>query len=246
MTLPEKGIVQPVRTRRSPELGPLAIMAATEADFRDLRRSMDLQDHRNLFLSRLCFCAADHGKPALVGPVMGAPYAVMLMETLLAWGVKKLLFYGWCGSISSRFQTGDILLPDGAIVDEGTSRHYHREIGETVTPHAGLHNVLGKALDERSIRHSSGRIWSTDGIFRETPSLVKRFQHQGAVAVDMELSALLSVALFHAVPVAGILVISDELFDLKWRPGFNRSEFKTSRGRVCDLLAQWNGNGLHE
>lgn len=246
MIPPEKGIVQPVSSGRTPKLGPVAIMAATEADFKDLRRRMDLPDHRNLFLSRLCHCAADHGKPALVGPVMGAPYAVMLMETLRAWGAKKLVFYGWCGSISNRYRAGDIILPDSAIIDEGTSPHYQREIGTTVSPNDDLRDELENALDGRSIGHFSGRIWSTDGIFRETPIRVKHFRHLGAVAVDMELSALLSVALFHAMPATAILVVSDELFDLEWRPGFNREEFKTSRGRVCDLLAQLDGNAFHD
>ncbi len=221
-------------------------MAATEADFNDLRRRMDLPDCRNLFLSRLCYCAVDQDKPALVGPFMGAPYAVMLMETLRVWGVQKLLFYGWCGSISSQFRSGDIILPDSAIIDDGTSRHYQQQVGATVRPNAELRRKLGDALNESSIRHSRGRIWSTDGIFRETPTLVKRFQNQGAVAVEMELSALLSAALFHAVPCAAILVVSDELFNLQWRPGFNRPEFKMSRGKVCDLLAQLNGNAFHE
>ena len=173
-------------------------------------------------------------------------YAVMLMETLRAWGMRKLLFYGWCGSISSRFRCGGVILPDSAIIDEGTSPHYQREMGAAISPHAGLRNVLGKALNGLSIQHSGGRVWSTDGIFRETPTQVQRFQLQGAVAVDMELSALLSVALFHAVPSAAILVVSDELFDLQWRPGFNRSEFKQSRSRVCDLFAQLDGNAFHE
>ncbi len=246
MISPEKGIVQPVSSRRTPKLGPLAIMAATEADFQDLRRRMDLPDQRSLFLSRICHCAANPEKPALAGPVMGAPYAVMLLETLRAWGMQKLLFYGWCGSISSRYRTGDIILPDSAIIDEGTSRHYQQQDGAMVAPHPGLRRLLGDALTGKSIQHGSGRVWSTDGIFRETPDLVKRFQNQGAVAVDMELSALLSVSLFHALSMVAILVVSDELFDMTWRPGFNRPEFKLSRNRVCDLIAQLNGNAFHE
>jgi len=220
-------------------------MAATEADFQDLRREMGLPDHRKLFLSRLCYCAADLARPMLVGPVMGAPYAVMLLETLHAWGMKKLLFYGWCGSISVGYRSGDIILPDSAIIDEGTSRHYHQQVGASVNPDVGLRTALGTAFDGQSIRHDSGRIWTTDGIYRETPSRVEYFQNQGAVAVDMELSALLSVALFLAVPTAAVLVVSDELFDLQWRPGFNRTEFKSSRGRVCDLLAQINEDAIH-
>ena len=242
----EQGLVQPVCSNRTPKLGPLGVMAATEADFHHLRRRMDLPDFRKLFLSQICYCAADHGKPSLVGPVMGAPYAVMVLETLHAWGIKKLLFYGWCGSISNQCRSGDIILPDSAIIDEGTSWHYHQEVGATVHPQAALRNALGKVLHGHSVRYHIGRVWTTDGIFRETPTRVEQFQTQGAVAVEMELSALLSAANFHAMSLAAVLVVSDELFDLQWRPGFSCKEFKASRSLVCDLLAQINGNLFHE
>lgn len=246
MTPTEPGIVQPVSSRHNPKLGPLAIMAATEADFQALRRRMDLPHGCKLFLSRVCYCEDDPGKPALVGPVMGAPYAVMLMEVLRVWGIGKMIFYGWCGSIISRYRSGDILLPDSAVIDEGTSQHYQQETGSTVYPQDGLRRALSAVFDSRSIPHHGGLVWSTDGIFRETPYRVKRFRKLGAVAVDMELSALLSAASFHAIPLAAVLAVSDELFDLKWRPGFKGRAFKASRTLICDQLAQLNGNGFHE
>ncbi|MEJ2157213.1 MAG: nucleoside phosphorylase [Desulfobacteraceae bacterium] len=241
----EQGIVQPVAGRHTPKLGPLAIMAATEADFQDLRSRMDLPNECKLLLSRICYRQADPGKPSLVGPVMGAPYAVMLMEVLHAWGIHEMLFYGWCGSTSSAIRSGDILLPDGAVIDEGTSRHYQQETGATVHPQDGLRSVLKDALESRSVPLHSGLVWTTDGIFRETPSRVKWFQAQGAVAVDMELSALISAALFLDIALASVLLVSDELFDLQWHPGFKSGEFKASRTLVCDLLSQINGNWFH-
>ena len=245
MIPPEQGVVRPIRNDRTPVLGSLAIMVATQVDFEDLRRRMDLPDQRALFLSRLCYCAADQDKPVLVGPLMGAPYAVMLMETLRVWGVKRLLFYGWCGSISHHIRTGDIILPDGAIIDEGTSLHYHQQPGATVHLQGVLRSALAGAFDRNAVDYTIGRAWSTDGIFRETPTRIRTFQSKGAVAVEMELSALISAALLYAVSLAAVLVVSDELSDLKWRPGFNRSDFKKSRRLVCDLLAQINGKSFH-
>lgn len=246
MIPPDQGIVQPVRSKRTPELGPVAIMAATEADFQDLRRQLDLPERRKLFLSQLCYGTNDHGKPSLVGPVMGAPYAAMLQETLYAWGMQNLIFFGWCGSISSRYRSGDIIVPDGAIIDEGTSLHYRQGTGAEVQPNAEQRSALEKALDDQSIEHRNGRIWTTDGIFRETPDRVQRFRAEGAVGVDMELSALISVAMFHNLPIAAVLAVSDELFDLQWRPGFSKAEFRASRGKICDLLSQIDGNMFHE
>lgn len=234
----EDGIVQPVCTRHTPRLGPLAIIAATDEDFHILRQNLGLPDSRKLFLSGLCLDAADSGSPVLVGPLMGAPYAVMVLETLRAWGVQTLFFLGWCGSISSDLRSGDILLPDSAIIDEGTSLHYEQYSGDIVRPSAGLCDTLIKTLQQSKLAHRKGRVWSTDAIFRETPSKIKKFQKQGALAVEMELSALCSAARFYGLSFAALLIVSDELFTLQWRPGFKDKVFKQSRTAVCSLLSE--------
>ncbi|MFZ3046886.1 MAG: hypothetical protein WA151_13310, partial [Desulfatirhabdiaceae bacterium] len=49
------GIVQPVRTRNSPSLGPLAIMVATQTDLDAMTHGMDLNQSftMRLYMSRL-------------------------------------------------------------------------------------------------------------------------------------------------------------------------------------------------
>jgi len=232
----EDGIVRPVFTDRSPRLGPVAIMVATAADFEVLHKRLILPDGRKLFLSRIAFDAHDPRAPSLVGPLMGAPYAVMVFETLAAWGVQTVLFLGWCGSVNSSLRNGDIVLPDSAIVDEGTSLHYHQVTGAIVRPHAEPFEALQQALIQRQANHCAGRVWSTDGIFRETPAQISKFKAQGAVAVEMEVSALFSSAQFYDLTMAALLVVSDELFDDQWRPGFKTEMFKASRLLACDLL----------
>jgi purine-nucleoside phosphorylase len=244
MTL-EEGIVRPVCTRRTPQLGPTAIMAATEADFQILRKNLSLPDTRKLFLGRLCFDAADKKQPALAGPLMGAPYAVMVLETLRAWGVRRAVFLGWCGTIADDLAIGDILIPDCAIIDEGTSLHYQQPHGGTVYPHAGRHKDLQRTLRQHAVMPKCGAVWSTDGIFRETPSQIHKFTQKGAVAVEMELSALFSAALFYRISIAAVLIVSDELLCLQWRPGFQNKVFKQSRITVCDLLSQMHRSPDH-
>ncbi|MBF0203545.1 MAG: hypothetical protein HQK67_04335 [Desulfamplus sp.] len=64
------------------------------------------------------------GNVSVAGPYLGSPCAAMILESLVARGVSKVVIVGWCGSISDELQTGDILIPDSAICDEGTSRNY--------------------------------------------------------------------------------------------------------------------------
>ena len=57
------------------------------------------------------------------------------------------------------------------------------------------------------------------------------------MAVEMEMSALMTLALYRAVRLSGMLVVSDELFDLKWHSGFKDPKLrKTSRVAAKVLL----------
>lgn len=81
-----------------------------------------------------------------------------------------------------------------------------------------------------------GRVWTTDAPYRETLSKVTSYQHQGVLAVEMEMSALMTVAAYRGVKLAGLLVVSDELFNLTWHAGFKNPVFKTKRELAAQTL----------
>ena len=58
-------------------------------------------------------------------------------------------------------------------------------------------------------------------------------QAQGALAVEMEMSAVFTVAAFREMEAAGLLVVSDELSDYTWRPGFKTPGFNEAREKSC-------------
>lgn len=230
-------IVLPVCNARTPRLGPCAILAAAETDLQTLQKRFALPDVRRLYMSRVHYNKKDPGAPVLVGPMMGAPYATMLLEIVHAWGVRRALFIGWCGSIHAELKTGDLVLPQAALVDEGTSLHYGQASGARVGPDMALHTDLEHGLKQHRIDFRPAVVWTTDAVFRETRSKVKRFQAQGARAVEMELSALFSVAAFHAFGMAALLAVSDELHTMDWRPGFKNEQFINARAVLSDFVA---------
>ena len=224
-------IVNPVVNARTPKLGPVALMVSPK---KDLRHCCDLMqwptdDYYRLYLSRLYYPKKNTRGPSLAGPVVGAPYAAMMLESLIAWGSRKVIFFGWCGSIDPHVRTGDIIIPDEAIIDEGTSRHYLGEGIRSVKPAADLTRTLRKTFTERGIDTHKGPVWTTDAVYRETKAKVQHHQKAGTLGVEMELSALFSIGRYRSVNVAGVLVVSDELSTLTWQPGFKSSEFQTGR-----------------
>ena len=233
----EEAIVNPpVRRGDKPPIPPWVVMAATGPDLRRLHQRMALSNDRGegLYLSRIYRAAADVPRYGLVGPFMGAPQAVMLMETLAAWGGAHFLFVGWCGAIDSQLRTGDILLPTSAFIDEGTSRGYGARDDQVSLPLGGMLHDVRVSLADNDLSFKEGAVWTTDAVFRETPAKVERFRQQGALAVEMELSACMTVARLCNVRFAAILVVSDELSDLTWRPGFHDPRFK----QACKAVTQ--------
>lgn len=217
---------------------PFGVMAASLADLSMLCGSLgvDKTGFRSFITSRLY---TEEGRGyALVGPMIGAPYAVMLMETLIAWGVQTLVFVGWCGAISPKVHIGDIIVPTDALVDEGTSLHYRMKTGERATAGNDITTRVTKELVRKKIPFHTGTIWTTDGFFRETPERVRHFQEQKALAVEMELSALFSVGKFRGVEVGAMLVVSDTLSTLSWQQGFKEKRFKAQRRAVCEVIGQ--------
>ncbi len=163
---------------------------------------------------------------ALAGPMLGAPQTILVLERMIALGAKRFIALGWCGSLNQEVRIGDIVLPSGAISEEGTSSHYP---GAECSPSPRLFDSLRSVLETTGKSVHQGCVWTTDAPYRETCEKVKRFQAQGVLAVDMETSALFCVSRFRGVELAVVLVVSDELFGLKWLHGFRDPGFKQSR-----------------
>jgi uridine phosphorylase len=231
-------IINPTAPKGGPPLPPLAVMAGSLPDLSVLCGTLGIEKtgFRSFITSRL-YTPKD-APCCLVGPMIGAPYAVMLMETLIAWGARECLFVGWCGSVSPHVRIGDVIVPSGALIDEGTSLHYGMETGDRVLAGERLTAHIARRLTVDGISFHSGDIWTTDGFFRETPERVTRFQGLGALAVEMELSALFSVAGYRGVAAGAVLIVSDTLSDLTWRQGFVEKRFKRQRRAVCEALGR--------
>jgi uridine phosphorylase len=193
---------------------------------------------RPLFISRLH--PGRDGGVSLAGPAIGAPYAAMIVETLAAWGVKTLVFVGWCGAVSPEVAIGGVVVPDTGLIDEGTSRHYAPEASVS-RPSPLLAERLAQTCRDAGLAVSTGSVWTTDAAFRESPEKVERFRGLGAAAVDMEASAVFTVAAFLGIEAAALLLVSDELSTLAWRPGFNAPQFLGTRETACRAVAELAG-----
>lgn len=135
----------------------------------------------------------------------GAPQAVDTLETLNALGVKNIVSVGMFGAFGDDVDSGDIVIPDKAFVEEGTSLHYYSSI-DYAAPSRQLYN---HALSEIEGAKTMP-IVSTDAVYRQTFYKEELWRNQGAVGVDMETSALFSVGRCLGVNVVAVLIASDK------------------------------------
>ncbi|NVM20350.1 MAG: nucleoside phosphorylase [Desulfobacterales bacterium] len=234
--MPEE-MVCPTKGRNDPSIGPVAVMAAMEKDLALIRRAIGIKGQAagKILFSRLYTGVYGHQDVALAGPLLGAPYAVMVLEKLIVLGAKRILFFGWCGSIRQGLPVGDFVVPDRAVSEEGTSTHYPVNDPHP-RPSGAVLNAIEEGLKERSIPFHKGSVCSTDAPYRETRQKVLLLQSEGVLGVDMEVSALFTAARFRQVQIGALLVVSDELSTLRWSPGFSSRKFNRSRKIAAEVV----------
>jgi len=225
-------------------------MVSAAPDMGLIRQGFGKWQSRAFFNSSLLVKEDDPWGMSVTGPYIGAPYGVMLLESLIAKGARAVIVLGWCGGLSPDLSPGDLVVVEKALVDEGTSRHYMDLPGEqlAVNADARLTATLAAALDAAGLEaHAHATIWTTDAIYRETSEKVAWYKEKGACAVEMECSALFAAAAFRKVPIAALLVVSDSLgrADGAWDPGFYKKRFKVMRKQACGVAMALTGKLAH-
>jgi uridine phosphorylase len=152
---------------------------------------------------------------------IGAPVAAVVLEDLIAFGVRRVVSVGTAGCLQRGMAVGDLVLCTSAIRDEGVSYHY-LEPDAPALPDAAMTERLRAALatqtGERPLH--AGPTWTIDAPYRETIDEARHYQSLGVQTVEMEAAALFAVAAYRGIEIASAFVVSDSLAELVWTPGF--------------------------
>lgn len=232
----ETALINPTREPGEEPVAATVLLTFTQPDYQGLCRLIQASEPSH----RIWDCAVRsglwQGAPLTVAaPAMGAPYAAMVLEKLIALGARRVLILGWCGSLAPEVQIGHLILPDRALPGDGTSPHYCRTAQE-IFPDEDLCGRLTARLPSAGVPWHTGPVWSTDAFFRETPSLVQACRDRGILGIDLELAALLAVGRFRQVAAAALLVVSDELSSLHWKPARGSEPFRRARRAALQLI----------
>lgn len=227
-------IIHPRRTSKEEEIPSFGLIFVNPGEAYAAVNNLVEDGGRRLSIhnSRLAVSAAADIFAA--GPAIGAPNAVLLLEKLIILGAKRIVLMGWCGSLEPQCTIGDIVIPDGAMCGEGTSQYYSEE--KRPKPSRVATNCIKEKCNMTHLPYrDGGRIWSTDAPYRESRKQLRSlYEQEKVIGVDMEFSALCTVAAFRGIDFGAALVVSDELFGERWRPGFKNDRFRNN----CRLLIE--------
>lgn len=170
---------------------------------------------------------------------IGAPVVVSLAEEMIAWGVQRFVILSWGGALQKELSTGDIVLNDRAIRDEGVSHHY-LPTEKFTSADVSLMKKMENHLSAQNAKFTIGATWTTDAPYRETRDEILQYQAEGVQTVEMEIAGLFALAQYRSVNAASIVIVADRLATLKWESpadmkAINRS-FEIAYNAAIDAL----------
>lgn len=166
---------------------------------------------------------------------VGAPLAAGLLEEIIAMGCRAFVVCGGAGALQPEVTLGHLVVVDSALRDEGTSHHY-APVSRYINAHAEATALLKETLTDHGVPHVSGRTWTTDAPYRETPAKIEARRQEGCLTVEMEAAALAAVAAFRGVPLAQVLYGGDDLSGQNWDHRSWQSQTNV-RDSLLDLCA---------
>lgn len=144
------------------------------------------------------------------GTGMGQPsLAIYVNELLTQYGAKNLIRVGSCGSLVERLGLRSVVLASSAGTDSAMNRLRFK--GLDFAPVADF-RLLRAAYDiatGRGLAVEVGQIFAADSFYNDRPELVARLAEYGVLAVEMESSALYTLAAKHGARALSICTVSD-------------------------------------
>ena len=134
------------------------------------------------------------------GSGMGLPsLSIYGTELLREYGVRTIVRVGSCGALTERLKVRDIVIAQGACTDSSMNRIRFEGYDYAPIADYGLLRGAHDAALTRDLPVDThvGLIFSSDSFYHPRPELTARLVDYGVLAVEMEASALYTLAAQH-------------------------------------------------
>jgi len=154
-----------------------------------------------------------HGHPVSVqGSGMGQPsLAIYATELFREYDVQSIVRVGSCGALTERVLVRDVVIASGACTDSSMNRITFEGLDYAPVADFGLLRGAVEAAEALDVDVHVGLMFSGDSFYTARPELRARMVDYGVLAVEMEASALYTIAAGHGRKALAICTVSDHV-----------------------------------
>jgi len=162
-------------------------------------------------------------KISVQGTGMGIPsMSIYVTELIKDYGVKNLIRIGSCGAIKPEINLRDVILAEGASTDSQTNKLVFGGADFAAIANFELLLKAYNVVKEKKMQVHVGNVLSSDIFYSDDPDFWRIWAKYGILGIDMEATALYSIAAKYGVNALTILTVSDQI---------NRGEAASSEER---------------
>jgi purine-nucleoside phosphorylase len=161
----------------------------------------------------LGFTGTWQGRPVSVqGSGMGQPsMAIYVNELFTDYDVQSVVRVGSCGALTDGLAVRDVVIASGACTDSSMNRIAFEGLDYAPVADFGLLRRAVEASEARGTEVHVGLLFSSDSFYPARPELAARMTGYGVLAVEMEASALYTLAAKHGRRALAICTVSDHV-----------------------------------
>ena len=146
------------------------------------------------------------------GTGIGIPsMSIYVTELIKDYGVKNLIRIGSCGAIKPEINLRDVILAEGASTDSQTNKLVFGGADFAAIANFELLLKAYNVVKEKKMQVHVGNVLSSDIFYSDNPDFWKIWAKYGILGIDMEATALYSIAAKYGVNALTILTVSDQI-----------------------------------
>ncbi len=163
---------------------------------------------------------------------VGGPGAGAAFKELIKGGVEEIIRVGTAGSLSQKIKDGDIVIASAAVRNDGLTEQLV-DLSYPAVADWELVAKLNQTAGKLEIKTKTGIVSTTAAFYPEIEPLSNNyFSQAGAIAVEMEASALFVIASLNNIKAGAVLAIDGIAVD------FDADSYDPHREEVSQAVEQ--------
>jgi len=198
------------------EIAPLVLMPGDPLRAKWIAETF-LDDAKcyNQVRGMLGFTGTWHGhRVSVQGSGIGQPsLAIYATELFRDYDVQSVIRVGSCGGLSERVAIRDVVIASGASTDSSMNRIRFEGLDYAPVADFGLLSAAVDAAEAAGLSAAVhvGPVFSGDSFYAARPELLTRMVEHGVLAIEMEASALYTIAAGFGRRALAISTVSDQI-----------------------------------